>query len=353
MPRPSTRTSSAIFLRALAGAGERAGVDIKRLLDDLGVEQALLDDPDGWVPVEVMIRAWREVPLRSHDPDFGLHAAEQSPTGVYGVLEYATLSSLTVRQAFERLIRYYRMIGGMFDASFRMAGDEGRLLLRCIVDADEISERHFVEMYFAFVATRVRLLTQRNCSPRRVEFAHAAPERTGEHLRIFGVVPEFSRVHNALVFDRELLELKLRAANPALAAFLEAKGEAIYGSRRQDVPLEERVSGAVVEGLAQGDVTLDSVAKRLAVGARTLQRRLREADVSFAQLVDRERERAARRYVGERDVALAEVAFLLGFSQPSAFHRAFKRWTGTTPAQYRAQRLKEEQAEAARSEGNA
>ncbi len=334
--RRSRRAVAAITLRALLDASDRVGIDVPRVLERVGLTRETVDDADAWVPVDTLIKVWSLLLESTDDPDFGLHVGEQTPAGAYGALEFAAISSPTALAAVERVVRYYAMICAMSEMAVENDGEVVRLVLRPLVATSPEIARHHAEHWFAMLALRARMFARDGLSALAVRFVHPAPEKTTEHARIFRAPVEFGQLHNEIAIPRSALDMPFRFANPQLLAVLEENGATNIAPRPDDDIVEtlRRAIGVAVRG---GDAGLDAVARSLAMGGRTLQRRLKERGVHYADLVDDVRSEAAQKYVAEEHRSLTEVAFLLGFSDPSAFSRAFKRWTGKTPQAFRRQ----------------
>jgi AraC-like DNA-binding protein len=322
------------FLRALLDRAGVAGIDATMVLDAVGVSRATLDDVNGWVPVDAMARAWMLVSEKAVDPDFGLHAAETLPMGVYGVLEFATMTSPHILETLERVARYYRLMGAMSELGLEVGRESARVSLRPVLSIEPARLRHYHEYTFAFLVTRGQMLAGDGVAPSEVRFMHPAPPGVSEHARIFRAPVRFAQRDNELVVPRAVLGMPLRTANPAITAALQATGETMLATSAQDVHGRARV--ALREALEAGDARLEVVARRLGVGARTLQRRLGERGTTYARVLDEVRRETAQRWVEQGTMSFGEIAFGLGFSEPSAFHRAFKRWTGRTPGAYQA-----------------
>jgi AraC-like DNA-binding protein len=322
------------FLRALVDRTESAGVDATAVLRDAGISRAILADPNGWVPVDAMARAWILASERATDPDFGLHGAETLPIGVYGVLEFATISSPNILETLERVARYYRLMGAMSELGLEVSRDRARVTLRPVLSIEPARLRHYHEYTLGFLVARGRMLGGEAVKPSEVRFMHPAPASTAEHARVFRAPVRFAQPMNELVVPRAVLDLPLRTANPAAFVALGQAGETMLGGDAND--MLEGARAATRAALDGGDVRLETVARRLRVGSRTLQRRLRENGTSYARLLDQVRSETARRWVEQKTMSFGEIAFGLGFSEPSAFHRAFKRWTGVTPRDYQA-----------------
>jgi AraC-like DNA-binding protein len=225
-------------------------------------------------------------------------------------------------------------MGAMSELGLEVTRDRARVTLRPVVAIQPARLRHYHEYTLAFLAVRGRMLVGDAAAPSEVRFMHPAPAVTAEHARIFRAPVRFGQPMNELVVPKAVLDLPLPTANAAASAALGRAGETLLGTDANDVL--ESARAATRAALDGGDVSLEAVARRLRVGARTLQRRLHEHGTSYARLLDDVRSETARRWVEQRTMSFGEIAFGLGFSEPSAFHRAFKRWTGVTPRDYQA-----------------
>jgi AraC-like DNA-binding protein len=335
-----------LLLRVLLDAARRAGVATEHVLSEIGVDKETLDAPNGWISVEAMTKAWAVAPALSKNPNFGLHAGESAPTGVYGLLEFAIISSPTVYAALERVSRFYRLIGAMSDVEIEARGSDVCITVSPLVRAAPNALRHYDEYFFALLATRARVLAPDDIVPRLVRFTHDAPQSTAEHARIFRAPVSFSERRNELVIERAALETPMCTSNASLASVLEQTSDALMTSTspppRTDasdaLAIEARVRAALPNAMRAGDPSIAALARKIGTSPRTLQRKLRERGVSYAHVVDDVRREIAERHIEAGDTSFGEIAFTLGFSQPSAFHRAFKRWTGTTAATFRTAR---------------
>jgi AraC-like DNA-binding protein len=168
-----------------------------------------------------------------------------------------------------------------------------------------------------------------------VTFQHSPPVDLREHGRVFGCPVRFNRPVNGVALRRALLDTPLVRADPGLCSVLDRHVRALIERIPRAEALSDRVRGLVASELSTGRASAAAVARKLHMSRRTLQRHLEAGGMTFRALCDGLRRDLAIRYLREREIAVAEVAFLLGFSEASAFHRAFKRWVGTTPTLYR------------------
>jgi AraC-like DNA-binding protein len=319
--------------RVCAEALEGMGVDVASFLQGLGVSRASLEDVDGRVPVAVDLALWGEAARLSGDEDFGLHAAEKLRPGAFDVLSYTLRSSDNVGQAFRRLVRYNRLLHDLVELNLRVEREEARLEFRLLPEGTPRQQAEFslgVFLYFCRNNTDVHVTAL------RVEFSRVAPRAVAEHRRIFRAPLFFDRPRSGLVLPLRTLELPLHGANPGLCSVLEKQVSELVSSLPATETVIDRVRRLIAGELSGGEPTSEVVARKMRTTPRTLHRWLTAEGTSYREILDVLRRDLALRYLTEERLAIGEAAYLLGFSEASAFHRSFKRWTGKTPAQYRA-----------------
>ncbi len=336
MPTRSSRppTYAARNLRLLVRAAEARGVDTRALLADVGLPAATLEEPEARVSLDVVRALYREAALRTGDADFGLHLGERLPRGAFGLLDYAAGASATLGEALRQVVRYTRLVDQGGETHLAVEGE--RATFRHSVPGDPLgASRHAAEFILSGTLSFARQATGVALRPREVRFEHPAPEDTSEHQRVFGAPVRFGREENALVLEAAHLRLPLTSADPELLAVLDRHAQELLARLPPPHRFAERLRRELLPHLAEGEPRMDEVARRLHVGARTLQRRLSEEGTHFREVLDGLRRELALRHVEEGALSLSELGFLLGFQEPSAFHRAFRRWTGTTPSAWR------------------
>ncbi|MCZ7685529.1 MAG: AraC family transcriptional regulator [Sandaracinaceae bacterium] len=325
-------TVLSVASRAVLEACERLGLDGAELLARAGLSREEIEDPDRRVEAERADALWRHAYERAGDPCLALHAAEALPFGAYKVIDYLATHAPTAGAGLEQVAAYFPLI----DPRARLVvehGDPTRLRVELTAGGEVPAPAQ--EYTLAALVTRMRAVAP--LPLQRVCFSFAAPEDAREHARIFRCEVRFGCAAPELVIAERDWGAPLRTRDPALAALLERHAAALLAELSARSELAERVRAAIAEMLrAREEPTLARVAKRLATSERTLQRRLREEEVTFAALADDARAGLARSYLRERDLSLAEVAFLLGFADQSTFTRAFRRWTGVAPGAFRA-----------------
>jgi AraC-like DNA-binding protein len=192
--------------------------------------------------------------------------------------------------------------------------------------------RHIVETILAGTVHQLRLLTSAPITPLKVHLQHSAPPHgIDEHTRVFGVVPRLGAPHNELVIASTELARPVRSANPALLAAFSALAQDAMMTLQRDHRTSDRVIGAILDGLKGQAPSITTVARVLAMSPRSIQRALAEEGTTYQQLLEEARREVALRYLRDPAVTVAHVAWLVGYSEPAAFHRAFRRWTGRAP----------------------
>lgn len=331
-------TVSARLGMLIAGLVAARGEDAQALLDAAGCDPAWLADPDARMPLEVETRLWESAAQATRDPYFGLNAARTIRPGVFQVLDYAVRTAPDLRTALERLARYNRLMHDLAHFELVPVGETVRVEHR-FDDPAMRPCRHASEFTLASLIVVASQISGEAVQALAVALAHPAPGTEMQIYRsMFGVTPSFGASISCLVFSAQVLERPVPSADPELSRIVTAHAERLLAAREPcALSLRGRVQREVVRELANGTASLDRIARTLNLSTRSLQRRLSEEGCRFADVLDEVRRSLALQYIADERMALGELAYMLGYSEPSAFHRAFKRWTGMTPQTARRQ----------------
>jgi AraC-like DNA-binding protein len=327
---------SVAFLRQLAQSIARAGVDPEEFLRAVTVEPET--SAEDFVSIRRAERALAQLGRRVGDPVFGLTLARLSPMGSLGAFDYAVWASGTLREAIARSARIYEFVCRGVVLEFEVRSDAGHVTLRTppgitpgVILPDFTLGIHVVRL-------RETLGDSRLLS---VSLCHGAPATDADadaYETFFGVRPAFDAPTDSLAFDATYVDRPLRTANAPMVGLIEAHAVETIARLQPVDGLLGALRGAVVRRLRSDDLDLSSLAADLKQSPRTLQRHLQNRGTSLRDVIDAVRRELAVSMLADRGASSALVAQELGFSSSQAFVRAFERWAGMTPAQFRASR---------------
>ena len=328
-----------LVVRALAVGGMALGLSPSELAkhaeipDDI-LSPEVLAEPDARVAAIWVIRLWEYLALRAEDESFGLWLAERLNGAPLTVAWWVILASPTLGEGLSRALRYQRLLHD--GARSEIIRPPGEVVYRHQIGAPPFRPpRHAIEFGFASLVQLARRATGRELVPKQVRFQHEAPRNLSRHRALFGSEVGFDEPHDEVVFTPEQLGCSLVTADDGLREVVEAHARELTARLPDVASTGDRVKAVICELLRDGPPRGSIVARRLGMPLRTLQRRLRAENTTLAELIDSVRYELSRRYLSDPRISTQEAAFLLGFSDVSAFHRAFVRWTGVTPAQFR------------------
>ena len=296
------------------------------------LDRAETTPDDTRVPVALGQQFLQNAVELTGEPNLGLLAARETKVGTFDVLEYASASASTWRAAAETAFRYSHLMNEAADFRIEVADGKALLVLHSTVPLTRAG------VDFQSAAFHVTAMRWIDPQPPELEvwFTHAEPGDLGEYRKTFGGAKlRFSAPWNGFVYDASRLDTKLASGDPSLHRVLRDHAERLLAELAPGDGLVEQVRGQVLSSLKDGPVAAVDVAAKLGVSRRTLTRRLRQQGTSFSELFDEVRQKAAIHYLQSSDHTVEDIAFLLGFSESSAFVRAFKRWQGVAPMGYR------------------
>jgi len=328
--REAPATLPAIFVSGVIERAAARGADRAALLAAAGASAESLRDPEAPVPLAMVFAAWEAVLRALRDPAFPVTFARSFSLEDYPVLGFAVMTAPSGREAIARLVRF----GELVTTSGRWEVEERDDTLRFSwvrPGARTLGMRVTNESAVAELLQTTRQLLGTELRAFGASFRHRAPASVHAHDEHFGAPVRWGADEDGVVLPRALLDLVPRLANPGLSAYFEGRARSRIAQARTDETLAERVSRVVAEDLADSEPSLTRAAKRLGTSERTLRRALASDGVSFRTLVEDVRKTRAEALLADGRTSLAEVALVLGFSELSAFSRAFKRWTGRSP----------------------
>lgn len=334
-PAPSGALPSVLssWSRTIVDALEAMGVDADAALASAGLSRDALRDPNARLPATVAARLWAAAAVAAGDPAFGLRASKFVRPTTFHALGFAVFASATLRDALDRLVRYSHVVTSSRELQLNVDGNVARLSIEGRPSGERPSYEA-VDAVMSLIVRTCRSLTDRSFSPSLVEQRRATPADVTPYERFFRCPVTFAARVDTITIGVDVLDRALPSANPELALHNDELVRR-YLAEMQQGSVVDRVRAVLAEGHGV-NATPASVAAALGMSVRSLQRRLSEHGVSFLSLVQDVRTNLARAYLLEDRYSVTEIAFRLGFDDASAFSRAFRRWTGLSPSEYRA-----------------
>ncbi len=320
----------------LVGFAARRGLDVAAFLHQHGMTADMLTDGEQRLPHSVYAAAWREIPRQLGAEHLGLELAqltlEQPPHTGLAILSYAASTSPTLGVAYETILRYLSIVHDGNGIRLESHGHQARFFVGPPVPIDIPPQA--VVYLLASIFGVGRKIAAREWCPRVVRFTHAAPADTAPLRRFFHAPLEFECSVSEVVFDREVLDLPVAGTDGGLYSLIQEQADDLL-ARAPTQRMSDRVRQYLFASPTHKLPELGEVARQLATSVRSLQRMLQAEGVSYREVLDDVRRELALRHMNAHRLNVPEIAFLLGFSDTTSFHRAFRRWTGKAPGEYR------------------
>jgi AraC-like DNA-binding protein len=308
----------------------RLGLEWRSILRSCGIDPELLGDADARIPEEAVDAFWPRAAELTGDPLFGLHVGEQVRPLAVNIIGYLLMSSPTVREGLERVVRFQRLVIGREDIAFVDRPHSSVIT----IDDDALGSAVQIEYRADLILKFLDWITAIDFRANEVRFRHSALGDRSEYERVLGCPVKFECEGTELVLPEGGLDQPSLHANPEIAEAHEEYAERHLAQLR-DQSIARRVMAVLMAHLEEGPIRLGEAARSLYMSPRTLQRRLAEEGQSFHEIVESLRRNLCLHHLENPNVGLAEIAYIAGFSDPSAFTRAVRRWTGRTPLEYR------------------
>ncbi len=327
---------STAYVRSLFDYLSDAGVSPADLFGSRATAAVERQDAFGRISAMEWVRLFSIAERATGNPCIALRVGEAIKPRHFGILGYVTMSCADLREAIDRLLRYEALVGELSQSSLSVRS--GQAYLRWCSPLKPVPPRVLAETSMAGWVTYGRWLLG-DYPISGVSFQHEAAADLSEYQRIFRCPVRFGADHTGIHFPEDYLDRPIAQHDPDMRALLDAQAEARLNELRRLSRLHGDARQAARQALMAGQAGLEYVALIMGLSGRTLERRLRHEGLSFRSVMDEARLQYARELLASPDARLSEIALLLGYSEQSAFSRAFRRWTGSSPARYRASLL--------------
>lgn len=300
-------------------------------MSDLTIEE--MEDLDGRIPVAKKMNLWKIASQFSKNPAFALHLGEKTTLEDIGILGHIIKSSTTLMSGLHQAIRLSRLLNDTCRWGYKKNGDA--LTIELVVKEKAYDSTHEIEMSLASFLSLFRSILPKQILPLEVRFQYAIPEYIDEYNRLFNCELHFNQPDNVMVFKIKIFEAHIADGNDYINNIILKHAESLIANLESKSELQWHVKQSILNKLPLGQANILNIASDLFMSRRTLHRKLREENLSFKYLLDSVRKEQAHTYLQNQQYSISEVAYLLGFSEPSVFYKAFKRWFRTTPGKFR------------------
>lgn len=330
-------TVSAGLARGLVNLAVSKGADRAALLARAGIAQNALADQDNRIPFANYVSLMRAGKELAHDPALALHYGETSDFAEVSIVGLIGNASETMMEALQQLNRYGRLVVEFDGGPNRFATEPGGPGGYWLIDTRE-KPNDFPELTESTFARMI-------CGPRTfgiaqlvkaVEVTHPRPEYADDVARVFGAPVIYDAPRNAMLIDHKWSDYRVQLQPRYAFGVLSQHADRLLKDLESSKSVRGKVEALLMPVLHKGDASMDAVAEKMAMSRQTLFRRLKDENTTFEKLLDELRHKLALDYLGAKKVSVNETAYLVGFSDPAAFSRAFKRWTGKNPRDMRA-----------------
>jgi AraC-like DNA-binding protein len=327
---------SGLLLSSVHEGLVNAGLDVSAIYARFGWDARNLPLQELRTPHRLQAMFWQTLESVTGDPEIGLHLCEKMPPFRGQVLEYLMFSSPTFGDGAQRAMKYLRLVSDALEIS--TVEDAKGSRLEVVSTAAEAPQLRHTEICVAHQLIRFgRSVTENHFKPLRVRLRCSRRASQQEFEQVFGCPVEFEAPRSEIWYDPAIRDYRSPHWDPDLLRLHEELAEKkLSGLKRAD--LIERIRALFSQRLELENCELEDVARELGMPARRLRFELTRAGTSFSQLMSDFRFALARKLLSRTDEPIENIVYLTGFSEPSTFYRAFKRWSGMTPVQYRNRR---------------
>ena len=320
------------WVRSIIRAAEASGVNTKTLLERCELTPESLEGSVGFITLSKTVTLWRIAQELSGDPYFGLTMGERVRPGYLSIVAYTMMNCRNFADALRQVQKYQRLVSEGGRVELRLDTNTASIVY-FPYEADEPFSRHQIEAVLVVILGFARWLIPEELNPLEIRFAHPKPALTQKHNEVFKSPIRFDCDEHAIVLKRKWLEIPLPESDPEMLRLHLAQADQRL-HEMDSISVPERVK-MILESSGHFHWDRDHMARRLHMSRRTLQRKLSKAGTTFQELFDHYRHQASLTLLKDAELTTVEVGNLLGFSEPSTFYRAFKRWEAITPGAYR------------------
>lgn len=312
---------------------DKYGLDGPALINSVGIDYQEACDPDTRIPYDQAHKMWEMAAEKSGDPCFGIEVAKHFNPALLHGLGFSWMASSSLKDAFNRVIRFQKLINTGSNFQARVAGDQLMVTVELAIPGYQYPPACALSL-LAGIVRLCRMTVGGKVDPSMVTFTQHEPLESKCITDFFASPVAFDGASNSMSFNRTTIEQSLPGSNPKLARI---NDQIIidYLGRYDQQSLLARAQSKIIEKLPSGRPSQAEVARSLNMSLRNFQRKLKQEGTSFRELVDTIRKDLAIEFISDQQRSIGAISYNLGFTEPANFTRSFKAWTGMSPKQYR------------------
>ncbi len=314
---------------------EKKGFDVAKVLEFAEIDPRIVETPDNRLSTEQVSNLTQKAMEVTGDEFLGLHQGEEF-VGLSNILGHIMMNCQDIEEAMEKYQKYQKIADEIIITKVEEDISHMKISYQ-MADSRYAKDVQMMDYRLSGCHTFYKKLTGVEIPLQEVRFQHPAPIDDEEYRRVFDCPVLFSQDMNTLVYNKGIWKTKVIQPNPQLLEVFEEHAENVHQKYISGESYTKKIARYLINSLNGNSVGIDVVAGKFGMSVRKLQNKLKDEDTSFSNLYDSIKKNMALEYLKERDTSISEIAYLLGFSEPSAFHRSFKRWTGLAPGVYRDQ----------------
>ncbi len=328
-------TISTSLVRPVFYYAATKGITADTILSEAGIDPVLLEASDNRVSIDVMDQIYKQTMLLTKDENLGLHVGEFFAPSSANIVGHIFMNCRKTSEILKKFVEYNAILTEGVKIEVLREREKRTVIKHNVKHADISLMRQHVDYGFCSTITLMSTLLGQVLTPIEVRFCHKAPRDISEHQRIFKAPLLFEHTMNAMVYDEKVEDIPVLQPNTELLFFLELHAKKILSDICTDRPFTKKVSSLLIGKFQERLPTIKDIAGELSMSVRSLQRNLEKENTSYSNIFNEVYKKLAISYLVNENMPIAEIAYIMGFSEPSAFHRTFKRWTGLTPNEYR------------------
>lgn len=329
---------SVSLTNTLLSVAEAYGAKVDEILNECGIVKTVLEDPDNRISFEQQERLWSVLVERCQEENFGLKVGKRTEPGSFNILGYIAMNSSNLAEAFHYIQDYQNIVGEGGNIEV-LPNSHDNTQMNTVIRYTPLNSDLPVtkERVAAVISSWIKMgqWLVGSFVIEKVCFTAPLPHCRDEYDQFFQCAVLFEQAHNQIELSPLIMNAKMNQANSTLCEMLREKADSLIQDINQTGSLRESVISLISLRLIDGEPDRSDIAGALNMSPRTLQRKLSDGGDSFQALVNETRQQLAEYHLGRDELSASEISYLLGFSEPSNFYRAFKKWTGQTPGQYR------------------